>query len=478
MNKMMQHIKRLYSLLIIGVLWFLPVKAQDTLVLDLIRCRTMVLENSHSIKIAEENIRKAEGEKMAARAAWLPDISASATGLYNKTEIEKELTLPTQVYNPATGEIVPNVVVDPATGFPVYGPDGNPVFKMYAFLPLELTLQGGALAGISAQQPLYAGGKIMAGNKMANIGNEMAQKNKTLKESHMIFEADKAYYQYLSVKEKVKLAKKYKTLLDEVVKVVEDSYETGMSNRNDMLKVQVKYNDAVLEAQKAETGLELARMSLCRTIGLPLDSPLAVQDSMGEISFIEQNLSSASAHNRIEYELLEKQVKMAEQEVKMVRGDFLPTAGVSLSYNYFMVSLQDADNFDDHGVSAMGSLKIPITHFGERKGKMASAKADYTIKKLELQQAKDYLQLEIEQARLNYIDAYTRVQMAEEALKQASENMRISDNNYELGMETVVNLLEAKAEWQKAYANKIEAVADFRVKESNWQRVTHKLTKK
>ena len=451
------------------------IHAQDTLRLNLEQCREMAIQNSETIKIADETINKASGEKTAARSAWLPNISASANGIYNNTHIEEELYLPTQVYDPSTGQLVPNVVVDPSTGNPVIGPDGNPVFNSYAYLPLDLTIYGGALAGISVEQPLYAGGKIIAGNKMASIGENMAVNNKQLKKSEIIYETDQTYYLYLSIKEKVILAKKYQQLLDELVKVVNNSYETGMTNRNELLKVQVKYNEATLQVQKAQTGLELARMSLCRIIGLALDSPVEIDDSIGTTISSAGSENMAIVTNRIEYKLLQDQVEIAEQNIKMVRGNYLPVAGIAAGYNHLVIGLEDADNYTSQGMSVMVSLKIPITHFGERKGKIKAARAEYNMRQLELQQAEELLHLEIEQARLNYNDAYTRVEIAHTALEQADENMRISDDNYNLGMEPIVNLLEAKAEWQNAYSNLIDALTDFKVKESNLLRVTNKL---
>ena len=80
--------------------------------------------------------------------------------------------------------------------------------------------------------------------------------------------------------------------------------------------------------------------------------------------------------------------------------------------------------------------------------------------------------MQMEQARLNYRDAYVRVQMAEEAMKQAGENSRVSDDLYRLGMETLVNLLEAKTVWQKAYSEKIDAIASFKIAESLLQKVS------
>ena len=256
---------------------------------------------------------------------------------------------------------------------------------------------------------------------------------------------------------------------------MEDSYETGMINRNELLKVQVKYNEAALQAQKAQTGLALSQMALCRIIGVDLNTQLQITDSIANVSINLDTLNNLRAGNRIEYQLMQSQVEMAEQNIKMVRGAYLPTVGVSVGYNYLVMGLKDLDNYDLHGINALASVNIPIVTFGERKGKIKSAKAEFNTKQLELQQATNYLQLEIEQARLNYTDAWTRVEMARIALEQASENMRISDDNYEVGMETIVNVLEAKAEWQKAYSNKIDALTNFKIHESNLLRVSNRL---
>ncbi|MFB6318791.1 TolC family protein [Saccharicrinis sp. FJH54] len=461
------------KLAILVFLFSTALMAQDTLQLSLEQCHAMALENSKTLKIADQNIRKAHGEKTAARSAWFPNISASATGMYSKHELRTELTLPTKTFDMASGELKPNIAVNPVTGQPITGPDGNPVFNTYAFLPLDITLYGGAMAGISARQPIYAGGKIIAGNKMAGIAENLASDNKQLKEDEVIFETDKMFYTYLSVQEKLKLAKKYQALLKEVVKVVNDSYETGMVNRNELLKVQVRYNDATLQVQKAASGLTLSRMALCRVIGVDLFTSVQINDSIANVSFDPVNLSGGTYAEREEYKLLLGQVDLAEQQVKLVRGDYLPTVGVSAGYNYFNVGLENMDNYDSYGFSAIANVKIPITTFGERKGKMASAKADYTIKQLELQQAQEFLQLEIEQARLNCSDAWTRVELTQKALDQANENMKVCDDNYRLGMETVVNVLEAKAQWQKAYSEKIDALTEYKIQESRFYKVTN-----
>jgi len=463
--------------IIIIILFITPLlsNAQDNekLVLNLEKCRVMATENSKVVKIANENIDKANGEKKAAQSAWFPNVSLSGTGMYNKNEINQEIILPTEIFDITTGELVPNIAVNPMTGEPILGPDGIPVFNMYAFMPIDITVNGGFMASLSAEQPIYAGGKIVAGNKMANIGEKMAAENKNLKTVEVLYEADQMYYTYLSIKEKVVLAKKYQSLLENLVTVVKDSYETGMINQNELLKVQVQYNDASLQVQKAENGLELSRMALCRVLGVDFSTQIEIDDNIESITSSLNDIS-ANAKDRFEYKLLQSNVDLAKQNIKIVQGDYLPNAGISVGYNYFNINLQDMDNYDSHGLNVMASIKIPITTFGERKGKVKVAKADFNIKQYELQQAEEYLQLEIEQARLNFIDTQTRVEMTHKSLEQTDENLRISQENYNLGMETIVNLLEAQAEWQKAYCNKIDALTDLKIKESNYLRVTNR----
>jgi outer membrane protein TolC len=469
----MKNIKLIISIVLLIFPIILNAQNGDFLILTLEKCRSMAGENSEVVKIADETISKANGERTAVQSAWLPNISFSATGMYNKNELKQELILPTKVFDPSTGELVPNIAINPITGEPIIGSDGNPVFNLYAFMPIDITIQGGYMASLSAEQPIYTGGKITTANKMADIGINMANENKSLKKIEVLYEADQMYYMYLSVKEKVVLAKKYRKLLEQLVSMVNDSYQTGMINQNELLKVQVQYNNATLQVQKAENGFELARMSLCRVIGVDFNTSIVINDSINGVINYNKDNNNANAANRIEYKLLQKQVEIAEQNIKLVRSDYLPNAGLSIGYNYFNLSLQDMNNYDSHGFNAMASVKIPIISFGERKGKMKVAKADCQIKQYELQQAEKYLQLEIEQVLLNYKDAYTRVEMTQKSLEQARENLRINRDNYNLGMETLVNLLEAQAEWQNAYSNKIDALTDLKIKESNYLRVTN-----
>ncbi len=443
--------------------------AQEMLSLE--ECRNRAIEHSDELKIAQFQFEKAKAERAAMKTHYLPSLAGSATGVYLHKNIEMELYLPTVVPNPTTGELVPNVMANPTTGEPIVGADGNPIFNMYAWLPLEISLKGAYLAGISLEQPIYTGGKITAANTMTQIGMEMANDNIELQRAKILYDTDQAYWLFVSVQEKVKLAESYNKLLQQLEERVQLSHKTGLITQNEVLKVKVKHNEAKLQLQKARNGLELTRMALCRQVGLPLETKIATTDSVtvGSIQFSSID-DQADVTNRPEFKLMQKNVGLAQQQIKLARADFLPTAGLSVGYNYVGgIEFGNAD-YSSSNASVLATVKIPIFHWGEGKQKQLAAQLEHSMKQQEMNKNTTLMKLEIEQARLNVLDAQTRVQLAQESLKQADENLRVHTDNYEVGMAVLTDLLEAQAQWQQVYSELIEAKADMKLKETAWQK--------
>lgn len=454
---------------------FLVLFGHAQMVLSLEECRKMALENSRDIQMAEKTIEKATAEQAAMRSYRLPSLSGSATGVYLKDDFKKEMYLPTVVPDLATGSLVPNIMVDPF-GQPVVGADGMPVFNSYAWLPLEISLQGAYLAGISVEQPLYTGGKISAGNKMAAIGREMAGYNLELQKMNVLEEVDQAYWLYVSVKEKVKLAEKAVEMLGQLHEKVNHAFETGLVHQNEVLKVQVQQNKAELDLQKARSGLQLTRMSLCRMIGVSFDTPIVAADSLIDFSIpILEQLGGEDVSARPEMKVLRKTVAMEEQNIRMVQSDYLPTLGVSAGYNYIGGIKISETSYDKGNAMLLASLKVPVFNWGQGKNKIASARASKEMKELELEKNQKLLELQMEQARLNLQDAILRIEISEKALEQSNENLRISNDNYELGFETLSELLVARVEWQKTFSELIDAKTDCKIKETTYRKVTGRL---
>ena len=238
------------------ILIFFPGVLSAQVELDLQLCREMAIRNSKEMEIADRQHRKAMFDTKSYRADYLPKLSAVGVGFYNQKKYNYKLKggyLPT--YKPGeNGQLEPNVMIDPATQKPVIGSDGNP--------------------GAQLEQPVYLGGKVRAAHRMAQLGEDIAVENIRLSRSEIVVATDEAYWQLLRVGEQVSAAEKYRQVVKELLQNLRDAQVVGMATPNDVLKAQVRYNEAGLMLQKAQNGQVLASMNLCRLVGLNLQTEL------------------------------------------------------------------------------------------------------------------------------------------------------------------------------------------------------------
>lgn len=301
------------------------------------------------------------------------------------------------------------------------------------------------------------GGKITAAYKMSVLGKEMAQMNETLTATTVILNTDKAYAQVVKAREMKNVADRYHTVLVELHKNVESAYRHGLKPQNDVLKVQVKLNESELNMRKTENALRLATMNLCHFIGKPLIADIQVSGDYPEVKEnIIMQVSDITA--RPEYGILNKQVAMAKQQVKLNRSELLPKVGVKGSYNYIHgLEVNDETFLYKGGFSVLLNVSVPLFHFGERINKVHAAKAKLEQTRLEQADMNEKMLLELTLAANNLDEARLESELSDRSLQQAEENMRVSKKQYEVGLETLSDYLEAQTLWQQAYSVQVDA---------------------
>lgn len=443
--------------------------------LSLDSCRALAIKYNKSLLAARKMTSKYGYDVKAYRANYFPKFKLMANDYYSNSTGSMAIAggyLPTYVPNLTTGALSPNVLTD-AAGNVVMGADGNPVFKEYAYFPdMDIDYKVGNIfqAGISIEQPIYMGGKITAAYKMSKIGLEMAELNELLTENEVIVKVETAYMQVVKAQEMNKVAVKLRDMLRELLANVESSYKHGMSPQNDVLKVQVKLNESELQVRQTENALRLASMNLCHLIGQPLTSNVAVQsDDM----LVQPETSSPldNVTNRPEYEILNYKSELAEQQVKLDRSEFLPNVALAGSYSYMHgLDVNNKKLFNKPFAGVLLTVNIPLFHFGEGVNKVKAAKMEKERVLLEQQDLVEQMNLELAQAANNLDEAFMEVELTRNSLAQAEENMRISRNQYELGLETLVNYMEAQTLWQQSYANMINAQCNLFVQGTKYRK--------
>ena len=445
--------------------------AQDSLTIE--QCRKMAVEHNRQLASARVQRQKTDFDLLAMKANYLPKLDFNAFDLANTMSGSlalKSSMLP--VFDMASQ-------IAGMAEFPAMTVD----YSMHNLFGASLMLT----------QPIYMGGKITAGYNMTKIGQRIADENIRLTESEVRVKVDEAYAMAVKAREMVDVAKSYETLLQELMKNVESAVRHGMRTRNDQMKVQVKLNQARLAITRADNAYDLARMNLCQIIGMPLDLRPSVAkpdvSSMVMSEVLSASADSVQVLSRPEYAMLQEKTELARQQVKLARSEFLPqlAAFATGGYSYGgkvsvdatssvggQVNMYDKTLIDKFSGAIGVTLSVPIYHFGERKGKIRSAKASLQMAQLDLDDNRERMALELSQACNTLKEQMTALEIARLSVEQAEENLRLSRSAYDSGVETLSDHLEAQSLWQSALADEIDARAQLIVALSKWRKAAGK----
>lgn len=436
-------------------------------------CRRMALEQNRNLRNAVLQHRAAQDNLQAYKTNRLPKFFLTGDYLYSGGKSSFTLPggyLPTFVPNPVTGALEPNVSA--------INPDGTPLFKEYAYMPdtkFDFNIKSVYSAGLSARQPLYMGGKILASVRMAKIATGIAGLHTRKTEAEVIVHVDDAFFNYIKVEELVRSAVKYKEVLAEFHRQMENAFQAGMKSKNDLLKVQVRLNEAELKLRQAQNGLRLARMNLCYHIGLPMNTEnISLQDDFEEADLLCEHSPGISA--RPEYGMLQQQIELKKQNVALTRSDFLPQVAATVSYNYTHgVELNNSNLFSKPSFIGGISVNIPLFNWGEGRRKVSAAKREVEMAANQFEDTSRQMELELMQAINNYDEAVLEVALTRKSLIQAEENRTESGNRYHAGMETLADYLESQALWQKAQFDLVEARSKQRMSYTRYLKATGEL---
>ena len=440
--------KTLIFLFVFVLNGFLVESIAQTLTLD--ECIGKALEHNKSLSSAKLRLDQTNYDMKSYKANFYPQVNLMALDFYSTAKGEFTLQgghLPIYNYVDGVG-YVPNVTQNV---------DGSYTFNQYADFPsqkIDWKLKNVFTAGISLMEPVYSGGKISTAYEMSKLGVNMAHENIRLTESDVIVNTHEAYYLAVKAKEMGEVTRSYKKLLDELKKNVEGAFRHGMSTRNDIMKVQVKQNEAELATQKADNNYQLALMKLCHIIGLPLTSEVGVVNPDTPIA----SSLPVEMGRRPEHVILDNKTELARQNVKLVQSEYRPNVAVGATYCYANGGELAGKKMLDNGAASVGVVvKMPLDLFGGTTNKVRSAKAAYQIAQLEQQDLDEKLQLEWAQCHNLYEEAQTELHLCQVALEQAAENMRLSKQQYEVGFESLADYLETQSHWQQCNANLVNA---------------------
>lgn len=455
-----------------------PVDATVTLdgAIPLDSCRAMALRNNKQLMIARTRVRKSENQKKEAFAAYLPAIDFAGGYMYNQRELsifDSDQLLPTKSFDLKTQSYQFNLVTDPATGMPIKGPNGQYIPSTVALIPKEAMtydIHNVFFGAVTLTQPIFIGGKIKAMNDLARAGETVSRNMAENEAQNVIVAVDAAYWQVVSLQAKQKLAAKYVNLLDTLHRNVQLMYDNGVATRTDVLSVDVKLNAARVDLLKVDNGLVLSRMALAQVCGLPVNTVFALADeadaeNVSPVPASDYSFDMAQVYERRnDLRALEAAVSAASAQRRVALSSMLPNLALIGSYEFSNPNMYDGFKKRFKGAFSVGAmLTIPIWHWGGNINKVKAAQADETIRRLELEDARELVSLQVSQAAYKSQEAYRTYTVTEQNLSCADENLRNASLAFREGVAAVDIVIAAQTAWLKAHSEEIDAAIDVRL---------------
>ena len=478
-------IRTLLTLITLGAM---AQTAMSQTVLTLQKCRDKALENNQQSKISREKVAAAEYDKKAAFANYLPKVSATGAYLHNSENIslvsdDQSAALTNLGTNMATsiGSRLPGLMSDPALANIIQ--NSPAVQQMIGKLQtgeiatalneigadfakeFEMDIANVYLGALTIEEPLYAGGKIRAYNKVTAYAKELAEAQMSGEDQKVIVSVDEAYWQIVSIANKLKLTEKYVELLRKLNTDVEKMRGEGLATQADQFSVKVKLNDGEMKLLKARNGLALSKMLLCQLCGMDLHTDIMLADETNEnltvpadtVIYTQEEIDE----NRVELKSLKLATEMYNQKVSIVRADYLPTVALLGSYTLTNPSAQNGFQNKFGDMLSIGVVaRIPLFHFGEGMNKVNKAKAEARIAQYQLDEARNKITLQVTQYEQRIKEADSRLELASGNMENAEENLRMANIGFKEGYLASTSVLEAQTAWLQAHSEEIDAKID------------------
>ena len=463
------------------------VGAQRLLNLD--SCRALALRNNKQMSISRVKKEVAANVRKAARTKYLPHISALGGYEYTSKEVsilnddQKEAlnNVGTNLKDGIASKVGPYAQILPPALQQQLGNDLNQLAGFLdmggqgivnAFRTDTRNLFAGA---IMVTQPVFMGGAIIAMNKMADAGEQMAANSAEARRQATIYEIDQAYWQVVSLRHKQKLAQSYLDLVKKLDGDVQKMIKEGVATRSEGLSVSVKVNEAEMALMKVNDGLTLSKMLLCQLCGIPVNEQVVLaEEETDDLSVVETVLQvdvEQAAENRPELKMLQNVVDMGKQATNMLKAGNLPQ--VLLTGGYMVSNPNVFNGFEKKfaGVWNVGVLvRVPIWNWGDVAYKVRAAKGATTIATLQRDEIREKIELQVNQSAFKVNEANKKLEMAKASIERANENLRTANLGFSEGVISSTTVMEAQTAWLQAQSQKIDAEIDVKLSQVSLQK--------
>jgi len=342
----------------------------------------------------------------------------------------------------------------------------DPSAPLDEFVPVPFSQQYNGLATLSGSQMIFDG-SYFVGLQAARTFKTLSEKGYIRSKTDLAEAITKAYYTVLVTKVGLDLINHNYDRLDTLLTETRLMYQNGFAEKIDVSRIQVEFNNTASQKSRGERSLIQAYNLLKFQMGMPLSQPLELAETIEDITLevLEYDVNSFSYQDRIEVGQLEVSRSLAELDLKNSKSQYLPSidAFAALGANSATNQRSEVTDFDDRWLNYgyFGfRLNLPIFD-GLRKSYLVQqnriqiAQLDNDMRML-----KQSIDLEQEQARIDFDNSLENLRAQEENMELASEVYEITKIKYQEGIGSNIEVIDAETTYEDAQSNYFNALYD------------------
>lgn len=404
-------------------------------------CIEMALQNNAELRNARLDIQMSDEDKASAMTNYFPQVSATGAGFVGAKDLMRG-----EMEMPALAAMMPGM----------------------GSFPLSM-IKKGVVATITAMQPIYTGGRVVNGNRLAAVQQEVRRLQMEMTEKDVRQNVQQYYWKLVSLRGNITTLDAVDEQLRQVHSLTKNYLEAGMINRNDLLRVELKQQEVARQRLTLDNGIELVRMLLAQLCGADLEGFDIVSENILEPQKPESVFKPAdqALASRQELQLLDRAVEASHLQVRMERGKNLPSLAVGASGMYYNVMEKNQGN-----LVGLATLSVPVSGWWSGTHDVRKARLKLEQDRNTLNDANEKLKIDIIASWNNLQEAYAQIEIARRSVRQADENLRLSRDQYDAGTLGMTDLLDAITLYTQSHNSLLTACAEYQSRLAEYQRKT------
>ena len=416
--------KILIFMMLIAAFVTIPVIIDATEIISMEKAVNIALKNNEDILMADQDLKNADHQYWEAFANALPSIDASFTGVKKLDSTNKNMDQ-----------------------------------------SMDYSLQG----EITLAQPIWVGGKVGTGIKIASIYKELVQKTFQLEQEKKKVEIKQSFYNVLLARKALEVIQFVKQDADENLANLEIMYNQGLISEYDIVKARVRVKEVEPQLVQYENQLNLAEDKLKSDLVLDFDADVEFAGSINDETYKSlldiQDYQNRALNQRLELKILELQNEMYKKNKRIVQGDFLPTLSAVGSYS--IQGTNDKynkvieDDYSNKTLNVGLNLQVPIFHGGGTYAKVKQAQVEIKKARLQLVQTKRLIELEAESHHKSMIQYAREIELHKQSVLEAEKALNIANVRYSNGVGTQIEVVDAQSNLEQAKLQELSAIHNF-----------------